>query len=63
MADRFAPVAGRLAGLAGRMLGWRPQEFWRSTPAELATILAPAPDALPAPLGRAELTRLMENEE
>ena len=35
----FAEVAARLAGLAGALLGWRPDEFWRATPAELATIL------------------------
>jgi hypothetical protein len=29
----------RLAGLAGALLGWRPDEFWRATPAELATVL------------------------
>lgn len=63
MTDRFAPAAGRLAGLAGRALGWRPDEFWQSTPAELSAILAPGPDASAAPLDRAALTRLMENEE
>jgi uncharacterized phage protein (TIGR02216 family) len=36
----FADHAVRLAGLAGAALGWRPNEFWRSTPAELAAILA-----------------------
>ena len=28
-----------LAGLASRLLGWRPDEFWGATPAELATAL------------------------
>lgn len=32
--------AGRLAGVAGAVLGWRPDEFWLATPAELAAILA-----------------------
>ena len=42
----FTQTATRLAGLAGALLGWRPQEFWNATPAELATILtALAPDA------------------
>lgn len=35
----FSACAGRLAGLAGAWLGWRPDEFWRSTPAELAAII------------------------
>lgn len=32
----FSDSAGRLAGMAGALLGWRPDEFWRATPAELA---------------------------
>ena len=39
-AERFAEAAGRLAGQAGALLGWRPEEFWRATPAELAAVLA-----------------------
>ena len=39
---RFADGAGRLAGLAGWLLGWRPDEFWRATPAELASVLKAA---------------------
>lgn len=55
---RFSEGAGRLAGLAGTLLGWRPDEFWRATPAELAAVL----EALAPPtggLGRDELARLM----
>lgn len=36
----FGPVATRLAGLTAVLLGWRPDEFWRATPAELVMILA-----------------------
>jgi len=36
----FAERAGRLAGLAGALAGWRPDEFWRATPQELETVLA-----------------------
>jgi uncharacterized phage protein (TIGR02216 family) len=62
--DRFAPAAGRLAGLAGRLLGWRPDDFWRATPAELAAILAPAAEAVTAAtLSRADLARLMEHDD
>ncbi len=39
---RFAEAAGRLAGVAGWLLGWRPEEFWRATPAELAAVLGAA---------------------
>ena len=36
----FSDAAVRLAGLAGALLGWRPDEFWRATPAELGAVLA-----------------------
>ena len=35
----FAAGATRLAGLAGALLGWRPDDFWTATPAELAAVL------------------------
>ena len=44
----FTAVASRLAGLAGGLLGWRPDEFWNATPVELGTILSalvPSPEA------------------
>jgi hypothetical protein len=63
MTERFAPAAGRLAGLAGRVLGWRPSEFWQATPAELAAILSCGSGASAnACLSRADLTRLMEQD-
>ncbi|MEN9683764.1 MAG: hypothetical protein RLZZ427_1515 [Pseudomonadota bacterium] len=57
----FGSGANRLAGLAARLLGWRPTEFWYATPAELAAVLAPEVDAAP-PLDRAELNRMMEHD-
>ncbi|MFS0772825.1 phage tail assembly chaperone [Sphingomonas sp. 1P08PE] len=36
----FAEGAGRLAGVAGAVLGWSPGAFWRATPAELAAVVA-----------------------
>ena len=36
----FAEAARRLAGQAGVLLGWRPDDFWRATPDELATVIA-----------------------
>lgn len=61
MTERFGPGANRLAGLAARALGWRPDEFWRATPAELAAILAP-PSPGGEPLSRNELNRMMERD-
>lgn len=57
----FSEAAGRLAGMAGALLGWRPEEFWRATPAELASVLlALAGGGGAAPLSGADLARLME---
>ena len=36
----FAEAAARLAGMAGAVLGWSPDRFWRATPAELQGIVA-----------------------
>lgn len=36
----FSTAAGRLAGVAAWLLGWRPDEFWRATPDELAAVMA-----------------------
>lgn len=60
--ERFSDSAGRLAGLAGALLGWRPEEFWRATPAELAAVLAAmAPgEEEGAGMSPAELSELME---
>lgn len=44
----FATAASRLAGLTGGLIGWRPEEFWSATPAELEAIftaLAPSQEA------------------
>ncbi len=38
-AERFADAARALAGIAARLLGWRPDEFWAATPDELAAAL------------------------
>ncbi|HEX8239997.1 MAG TPA: phage tail assembly chaperone [Allosphingosinicella sp.] len=57
--ERFSESAARLAGLAGALLGWRPDEFWRATPAELGAVLSAMAGEDSAPAGRAELDRLM----
>jgi Phage tail assembly chaperone protein, TAC len=53
----FSDSAALLAGLAGGLLGWRPDEFWNATPAELAAILAPA---APSAASADDLARLKE---
>lgn len=60
----FTESARRLAGCTALLLGWRPDEFWRATPQELADALdalsAPAGEAGTGPMARADLTKLME---
>lgn len=60
---RFADSAARLWGQCALMLGWRPDEFWTATPAEISAIFdaAKGPQA-DAALGRADLHRLMEQD-
>ena len=60
MSGMFCEAAGRLAGLAGALLGWRPEEFWKATPAELGAVLEAMLPSEPAPASRADLERLME---
>ena len=63
MTPTFSDSARRLAGLTPRLLGWRPDDIWGATPAELAAILAADADhAAPDPLSRAELDKLMEQD-
>ena len=59
MSETFALQARRLAGLAGRLLGWPPHWFWRATPAELAAILHEDTGAAASGMDRAALDRLM----
>jgi len=35
----FGEAAARVSGAASLLLGWRPDEFWTATPAELALAL------------------------
>lgn len=35
----FAETAHTLAGQTALLLGWRPDEFWNATPAELQVVL------------------------
>ena len=36
----FFDLAAHMSGQVAVLLGWRPDEFWNATPAELATILS-----------------------
>ncbi|MEJ7933392.1 phage tail assembly chaperone [Sphingobium sp. AN558] len=58
---RFAEDAARLAGVAGWLLGWRPHEFWRATPAELESVLlaARSEDVAGEGVDAGDLARLM----
>jgi uncharacterized phage protein (TIGR02216 family) len=58
--ERFSEAAGRLAGLAGALLGWRPEEFWRATPAELGAVLGAIAGGSGDGLTSSDLERLME---
>ncbi len=57
--ERFSEAAGRLAGLAGALLGWRPDDFWRATPAELGAVLGAMLPAAGDGASRDDLERLM----
>jgi len=56
----FAAAAARLAGVAGLLLGWSPDAFWRATPAELRTALEALTGPETAAIGRDEMAALME---
>jgi uncharacterized phage protein (TIGR02216 family) len=59
VSEPFAAAAGRLAGQVGAALGWSPDAFWRSTPAEVATVVAALADPAGAsPPDAATLARL-----
>jgi hypothetical protein len=53
----FGEAAARLCGFASMLLGWRPDEFWGATPAELATALVP-PELAAEPLEAERLAQL-----
>lgn len=58
----FAAAARVLAGQTALLLGWRPEEFWSATPAELAAIFAVQASLAPPSLSREHLTTLLERD-
>lgn len=61
MSERFSRTAAELYRFAAVQLGWRPDEFWRATPADLLGAL-PRAEAAGDPPTRAEIARMMEGE-
>lgn len=53
----FADAAGQLAGAVGVTLGWRPDDFWRATPAEVGAVVR----ALAGPVGDGVDRALLES--
>ena len=59
--ERFGPAALTLAGVTARVLGWRPDDFWMATPADVAAVLAAwRDDGAAEGMGRADLAAMME---
>ena len=63
MTTPFADEVQWWCGVTSRILGWTPPEFWRATPAELATALRD-PFADPAATGpsREHIAQMMERD-
>ena len=56
----LADAARRAAHVAAAALGWRPDEFWAATPAELVTALGLDAAPADAPVDGGGLAALME---
>jgi hypothetical protein len=59
----FGAAALRHAGLAARVLGWRPADFWSATPAELAASLGLPETGSATMMSRLDLQRMMDHED
>lgn len=55
----FGEAAARLAAQTALALGWRPDEFWAATPAELLCIMQAAAGEVHTPPDADELAKLM----
>lgn len=56
----FSDFAATLSGISSALLGWRPHEFWASTPAELAAILVAMKPETGEPADNHLLSQLQE---
>jgi uncharacterized phage protein (TIGR02216 family) len=56
----FAERASAIAGWAGAVLGWSPDQFWRCTPAELVAVLDTLTPRDAAPADAALLAAMTE---
>ena len=55
----FGEVAWRLAAHTAVTMGWRPDDFWNATPAELLGILQAIAGDVQAPPSTVEMQELM----
>lgn len=62
-AARFGSAALALCAVAARALGWRPDEFWNATPAELAAALGLHDGTGGTGIDRETLQKLMEHDD
>lgn len=64
MSNSFGDQAPDWAAIASQLLGWRPDEFWNATPAELAIALRDPGEASKgeAP-SRKQIAKMMERDE
>ena len=62
MSTTIGEAAVRSLALAANILGWRPDEFSKATPADLIGALAPLQDAPAAHANREDLYRMMEQD-
>jgi Phage tail assembly chaperone protein, TAC len=56
----FTDTAVKLFGQSAVLLGWRPDEFWDATPAELACVLSAMLTQSDTPPDTDDLQKLME---
>lgn len=63
MNQTFWETARKFAPVAAQILGWRPDEFWRATPEELALSLTdPSSAGQVVPVDRSDINRMLERE-
>ncbi len=60
MTQSFAETVPQLCGLSAQFLRWRPDDFWSSTPDELAMALHNPNSEPTASFDRAQLNTLMK---